>query len=133
MRKIEQGGDWFGLLHFGKKKKFKDFFFERSEINLTKISLQSFPNSEKITDSCVIELLKLSPKKEFEKEIQKENYFEIRKKVEKSETKKALITGQITNINKKSRLVDCGMMKGFLLKNDLGSNLTVVVVVLCLL
>jgi len=36
----------------------------------------------------VIELLKLSPKKEFEKEIQKENYFEIRKKVEKSETKK---------------------------------------------
>jgi len=41
----------------------------------------------------VIELLKLSPKKEFEKEIQKENYFEIRKKVEKSETKKALITG----------------------------------------
>ena len=75
-----------------KEKKFK-YFFERSEINLTKISLQSFPNSEKITDSCVIELLKLSPKKEFEKEIQKENYFEIRKKVEKSETKKALITG----------------------------------------
>jgi hypothetical protein len=41
----------------------------------------------------VIELLKLSTKKEFEKEIQKENCFEIRKKVEKSETKKALITG----------------------------------------
>ena len=76
-----------------KEKKIQRFFFERSEINLTKISLQSFPNSEKITDSCVIELLKLSPKKEFEKEIQKENYFEIRKKVEKSETKKALITG----------------------------------------
>lgn len=70
------------------RKKNSKIFFERSEINLTKISLQSFPNSEKITDSCVIELLKLSPKKEFEKEIQKENYFEIRKKVEKSETKK---------------------------------------------
>ena len=75
------------------RKKNSKIFFERSEINLTKISLQSFPNSEKNTDSYVIELLKLSPKKEFEKEIQKENYFEIRKKVEKSETKKALITG----------------------------------------
>jgi len=40
MRKIE--GDWFGLLHFGKNSK----IYERSEINLTKISLQIFPKKK---------------------------------------------------------------------------------------
>ena len=61
MRKIEQG-DWFGLLHFGKNSK----IYERSEINLTKISLQIFPKKK---DYRFLLSFKAQPKK-FEKKVE---------------------------------------------------------------